>query len=84
MDYEQICRKSPKDMNTTLITIEGCSSCLLAILIFAAVALFLGWVLMSLWNWLVPIFWVAAPILTYWQATGIVVLISIIGKLLFG
>lgn len=84
MDYEQIYEESLKDMNTTSITIEGCFSCLLFILIFVAVTLFLGWVLMSLWNWLVPIFWVAAPILTYWQATGIVVLISIIGKLLFG
>jgi len=84
MDYEQICKESLKGMNTTSIKIEGCFSCLLTILIFAAVALFLGWVLMSLWNWLVPIFWVAAPILTYWQATGIVVLISIIGRLLFG
>ena len=84
MDYEQICKESLKNMNTTSITIEGCSSCLLAILIFAVVTLFLGLVLMSLWNWLVPIFWVAAPILTYWQATGIVVLVSIIGKLLFG
>lgn len=82
MDYEQIYRESLKDMNTTSIT--GCFSCLLTILIFAAVTLFLGWVLMSLWNWLIPIFWVAAPILTYWQATGIVLLISIIGKLLFG
>lgn len=82
MDYEQIYRESFKDMNTTSIT--GCFSCLLTILIFAAVTLFLGWVLMSLWNWLIPIFWVAAPILTYWQATGIVLLISIIGKLLFG
>ena len=84
MDYEQICKESLKSMNTTSIKIEGCFSCLLAILIFAAVALFLGWVLMSLWNWLIPIFWVAAPILTYWQATGIVVLISIISRLLFG
>ena len=33
-----------------------------------------------LWNWLVPIFWTTAPILTYWQAFGVCILLSIIGS----
>lgn len=31
------------------------------------------------WNWIAPVFWSAAPILTYWQAFGVCVLLSIIG-----
>ena len=33
-----------------------------------------------LWNWLAPIFWTTAPILTYWQAFGVCILLSIIGS----
>lgn len=42
------------------------------------------WVVMSLWNWLVPMFWTTAPILTIWQSAGILLLVNIIGKVFFG
>jgi hypothetical protein len=36
---------------------------------------------MLLWNWLIPIFWVSAPILTFWQSFGIIMLIYIVTSL---
>ena len=39
-----------------------------------------AWGLQLLWNWLAPLFWKTAPILTYWQAFGCSVLLSIIGS----
>ncbi len=35
---------------------------------------------MLLWNWIVPIFWVSAPILTYWQSLGLIILLNILGN----
>ena len=39
-----------------------------------------AWIFQLLWNWIVPVFWTTAPILTYWQAFGACVLISMIGS----
>lgn len=39
-----------------------------------------AWALMALFNWIVPIFWVTAPHLTFWQALGVMILLSIIGS----
>jgi hypothetical protein len=39
-----------------------------------------AWGLQLLWNWLAPLFWKTAPILTYWQAFGCSVLLSIVGS----
>ena len=33
---------------------------------------------MLLWNWLVPMFWAAAPIINFWAAWGIIVLLSMV------
>ena len=59
----------------------GCFVTLLLCILFGA---FGGWVFMLLWNWLVPMFWTTAPILSIWQSIGILFLINIIGKLFFG
>ena len=33
---------------------------------------------MLLWNWLVPMFWAAAPIINFWAAWGVIILLSIV------
>jgi len=48
------------------------------LLVIAALAAF-GWVVMSLWNWLVPALF-RGPALQYWQAVGLLVL----SRILFG
>ena len=57
---------------------NGC--CLLAVIVLIALSFLEAWVVQSLWNWLAPVFWTAAPILTYWQAFGCCVLLSIVGS----
>jgi hypothetical protein len=44
---------------------------------------FEGWILMLVWNALLPSLWAAAPILSFWQCVGIVFLLDLIGSLLF-
>lgn len=63
---------------------SGLIGCLLALIIIAAFAVFEGWIFMLLWNWLVPMFWTTAPIFTLWQSIGILFIINLIGRLLFG
>lgn len=58
----------------------GCIVMLMVILGFSALG---ALILMYLWNWLAPLFWQTAPILTFWQTWGIVFLLSLIGNLLF-
>lgn len=58
--------------------------CIIALVIIIGLAAFEGWIFMLLWNWLVPMFWTTAPILSIWQSIGILFLINIIGKLFFG
>ena len=55
--------------------------CLISILIVAAFFLE-SYVLMILWNWLAPLFWSAAPELTFLQCIGIIVLINLIGSII--
>jgi len=51
------------------------------VLALLAVGIGLGGImLMLLWNWIAPIFWVAAPVLTFWQSVGINVLLWLIGS----
>lgn len=33
---------------------------------------------MLLWNWLAPMFWAAAPIINFWVAFGVIVLLNLI------
>ena len=55
----------------------GCFVTLLLCILFGA---FGGWIFMLLWNWLAPLFWNAAPQLTFWQAWGVMILLSWIGS----
>ena len=57
--------------------------CLGAILLVVVYAIFEGWIFMLLWNWLVPMFWTTAPILSIWESVGILFLINLISKIFF-
>jgi len=54
--------------------------CIVICVILAVLSFLEAWVVQLLWNWIAPIFWTTAPILTYWQAFGCCVLLSIIGS----
>jgi len=64
-----------------MISLEGrgCGAVVVILLIIAAVLFFQAWIVQLLWNWLVPVFWTSAPILTYWQSFGCCILLGIIG-----
>ena len=47
--------------------------------IFIVFAFAIGFVTMSLWNWLIPVLF-AGPVITYWQAIGLLIL----ARILFG
>lgn len=61
-------------------TSSSCIGCILIILLCIIFGALGGLIFMALWNWLVPIFWDSAPILTFWQAWGCMILLSIIGN----
>ena len=48
---------------------------------FLAIMLFNAWILELLWNWLAPIFWSNAPVLSFWQTFGILFLMQIIANM---
>lgn len=56
------------------------SNCITALVIVILCMTFTPYVFMLLWNWIVPIFWSGAPILTFWQSFGVVILLGIIGS----
>ena len=39
-----------------------------------------AWIAMLLWNWVMPIIWVGAPVMTFWPMWGLVELCSILFK----
>jgi hypothetical protein len=49
----------------------------------AALALFFGWIVMLLWNWLMPSIF-KLPVISYWQGWGLVLLSHILIKPGFG
>lgn len=51
-----------------LLAVVFGSSCLMA------------WIAMLLWNWVMPIIWVGAPVMTFWPMWGLVELCSILFK----
>lgn len=55
----------------------GCIFIIILCVIFGALG---GLIFMLLWNWLIPLFWTNAPILTFWEAWGVCILISWIGS----
>ena len=54
--------------------------CFFALIVITLLTLFEVWVVMALWNWLMPLFWASAPILTFGQTFGILILINIIAS----
>lgn len=54
--------------------------CLFIIILCLILGAFSGLIFMLLWNWLAPLFWTSAPILTFWQAWGVCILISWVGS----
>lgn len=56
------------------------SGCIVVMVILVILSFLEAWIVQLLWNWLAPIFWTTAPILTYWQAFGVCILLSIIGS----
>ena len=57
-------------------------NCIGIMAILVVVSFLEALVVQLLWNWLAPIFWTAAPILTYWQVLGVCILLSIIKSIL--
>jgi hypothetical protein len=43
-----------------------------------AFASFEAWIIMMLWNWIVPIFWANAPTLSFWLTLGIMMLCNLL------
>ena len=58
----------------------GVVGCIFALILIVGFNFLVFWAFQELWNWLAPLFWSTAPILTYWQATGCVILLEIIGS----
>ena len=54
--------------------------CIVICVILAVLSFLEAWVVQLLWNWIAPIFWTNAPILTYWQSFGCCILLSFIGS----
>lgn len=55
---------------------EILGGCLITLIFCILLGAFCGWIFMLLWNWLAPLFWNSAPVLTFWQAWGVCILIS--------
>ena len=61
----------------------GCFLGCLIILIVIGIVFIEGALFMFLFNWLTPLFWPAAPELTFLQSVGILFFINFLGNLLF-
>lgn len=53
---------------------------LIIVLIIISLSLVEALISMLLWNWIAPLFWDEAPILNFWQATGVLILLNILFK----
>ena len=58
--------------------------CIIALVVIIGLAAFEGWIVSLLWNWLAPLFWTNAPVLGIWEAFGILFLLNLIGRMVFG
>lgn len=54
----------------------GCATVVIAIIVLFILNCMFAVAIMLLWNWLAPVFWVDAPILTFWQTLGTMILLS--------
>ena len=59
----------------------GRTGCMFIILLYIICVAIVGFMFMLLWNWLMPLFWNNAPILNFWEACGVYILLSLIGSL---
>ena len=57
---------------------------LVALVIIFAVTCFEGWLVMLLWNAVVPMIWAGAPKLSFWLAVGILLLCNLLFKAVSG
>ena len=56
----------------------ACLGCFLIVLLTIVINLGIFALFMFLWNNVIILFWTSAPILTYWQAAGCVIIIELI------
>lgn len=63
---------------------NGCLGIIVVFIIAVAIAIGLSflyaWVAMLLWNWVMPMIWAGAPVMTFWPMWGLVELCSILFK----
>lgn len=50
---------------------------LMTLVLWLVVSLLLAWPVKLLWNWLMPVIF-GLPVITFWQAAGLMLLISIL------
>ena len=62
---------------------EKVLGCFGLLIVVAVLSLLGAWLASLLWNWLAPLFF-AAPVLSVWQAWGILALLGIVGRTVFG
>lgn len=63
---------------------DGCAVIIIGFIIVLALAVGLSflyaWIGMLLWNWVMPIIWTGAPVMTFWPMWGLLELCSILFK----
>ena len=73
-----------KFLNTMTKDEPGCGAYIIAIIILIALAFGLSclyaWVGMLLWNWVMPIIWAGAPVMTFWPMWGLLELCGLLFK----
>ena len=62
----------------------GCGTYIVAFIIAVAILFAFSclnaWVAMLLWNWVMPMIWVEAPVMAFWPMWGLIELCSILFK----
>lgn len=57
---------------------------LITLIVFFALACFEGWLVMLLWNAVMPMIWAEAPKLSFWLAVGLLLLCNLLFKAVRG
>lgn len=62
----------------------GCATLIVAVIFVIALAFGISclyaWIGMMLWNWIMPMIWAGAPVMTFWPMWGLYELCSILFK----
>jgi hypothetical protein len=62
----------------------GCGTLLVVVIFLIALAVGISclyaWIGMLLWNWVMPMIWAGAPVMTFWPMWGLIELCSILFK----